>query len=136
MPPTSTTLCFHTKRMALLIHLSFKVSNNRFFFFLFLSFTAKDVSYRTIIQRGKKEVASFSAAFSPCLNALRPVKVQPPLHHHHHPPSVSFTCPCVTVRLQRAPALLWEVSLGLRRVGEDLCPAPHLSVAYLNHAHS
>lgn len=51
-------------------------------------------------------------------------------------PSMSFTCPCVTARLQCASLFLWEVSEGFQRVGDDFCLAPHLSVAYLNHAHS
>ena len=49
--------------------------------------------------------------------------------------SLSFICPCVTVQLQCASPFLWEVSLGSQCVGEDLRLAPHLSVAYLNHAH-
>lgn len=52
------------------------------------------------------------------------------------PTSVSFIRPCVTVKLQRASPLLWEASLGSQCVGEDFCLASHLSVAYLNHAHS
>lgn len=51
-------------------------------------------------------------------------------------PSVSFICPCVTAQLQCASLFLWEVSLGFQHVGEDFCLAPHLSVAYLNHARS
>lgn len=51
-------------------------------------------------------------------------------------PSVSFICPCVTVQLQHASQFLWELSLGFQCVGEDFCLAPHLSVTYLNHAHS
>lgn len=55
-----------------------------------------------------------------------------------HPlsPCVSFMCPCLTVQLQHASQFLWELSLGFQCVGEDLCLAPHLSVTYLNHAHS
>lgn len=68
MPP-------YTKRMALLIHLSFKVSNNRFFFFF--SFIAKDVSYRTIIQRGKRG-CFFFCCFLAMSKCSPPAKVQPP----------------------------------------------------------
>lgn len=52
------------------------------------------------------------------------------------PSSTSFTCPCVTARPQCASLFLWEASQGFQRVGDDFCLAPHLSVAYLNHAHS
>lgn len=52
------------------------------------------------------------------------------------PLPASFMCPCVTVQPQCASPFLWEASLGSQCVGEDLRLAPHLSVAYLNHAHS
>lgn len=105
--------------MVLLFNLSFKLCNNRFF-----RWRTGD----TVRSFNAGKSLSFSLSFS--LTAL--------CHGGTAilPLSVSFTCPCVTVRLQCASPLLWEVSPASQCVGEDFSLAPHLSVAYLNHAHS
>lgn len=89
----------------------------------------EDVSYSTIIQCRERSVF-LSLSLSLFLNTLCHGGMQP------SSPSMSFMCPCMTVQLQRTSPFLWEVSLGFQRVGEEFCLAPHLSVAYLNHAHS
>lgn len=101
-------------RVALLYHLSFKV--NRFLWWGTWATT----------------VLSFNAGkgLSRSVWMLSATEVQP------SSPSVSFICPCVTVQPQCASPFLWEESLGFQHVGEDFCLAPHLSFAYLNHAHS
>lgn len=85
-----------------------------------------DVSCGAIVHRGEMVCLSHSLTLLRCRLPQR----------CSYPPSMSFTCPCVTARLQCASLFLWEVSQGFQRGGDDFCPAPHLSVAYLNHAHS
>lgn len=88
-----------------------------------IGFYEGDISYRAIIQCSVRSVFLSRTLF---------------LSRRYRQPlsRMSFICPCVTVQLRSASQFLWEVSLGSQCVGEDFCLAPHLSIAYLNHAHS
>lgn len=104
--------------MALLLHLSFKVSNNRFLWWrtsaTALSFSAgKGLSFSL-------SLAVFEHSLPRRYAAILSLYV---LHVSLH---------------DSTTAAHFAVSVGgiSERVGEEFCLAPHLSVAYLNHAHS